>query len=533
MLATLADRLWSSLVPDPFPADDDDAPRVKVKRFISPEDFRAVNDNGELIGIHYAQQGFVEATERECMLLVGRQGGKTSGCLMCALKCAMEKPKSRILYICFDLDAGRELFYEAALEKLQDLGWAFKATQTPSLRIKLENGSVIVIKSADDLRSAGRLRGRNWDLIFVDEIQELPSEVAKKLVVDVIGPMMFRRRGRLVLAFTPPEIQHGWLWDEFKSGRWRLFQWAQNDNPWLPPGEDERWLKARGLTMEHPIAKRELRGLWEPNVDNFVFGAFNELVNVYEPDVEAKEAYAKAADAVKSFAGTKLEQMAERGLNALWVKAAARMAVIGERHGWDPKGWRYATGVDIGWQHHDSICLLAWHRHDPLKRVWEVLTWKQNHMDIDQLFRRFYATWKHHRPMVSNIMDQAGAGGQKVVATVENRFQESGLPVEVEYKPTSVVASVGLVNDKFRVGQLVLRSDSPLLEELVKTVWKLGTNRQEIDKAKFDPHGLDSLRYALWGASNYRSKGKEPEREVDYNADLDARLDAHVTAEEW
>lgn len=411
---------------------------------------------------------FVTTEEREIMVLTGRQAGKTSGCLLRAVRMATERAGSKTLYVCFDLDIGREVFFEAGCELLQKLGWKFEANAT-RLRIKLENGSIIQIKSSDNRRKSGRLRGRNWDLIIIDELQELTPEVAQNLIVDVCGPMQFRRAGSIVLAFTPPDIQHGWVWDEFSSGRWKLFQIPMGANKFLPPGETDRWLAKRGLTLDHPIAKREVLGLWEPNTENLVFSAFNYQVNTYDPCVDDPK---KAA------------------ILPLFLPADQ---------------WCFGTGSDIGWQHDDSIILVAWNAHDPQQRIWEVLTFKQNHQDIDQFFDRFVEVTLGRKPLRSNIMDQAGAGGMKVVATVQNRFAKKGMPIWLHYKPTSVVASVGLVNDSFRVGRLLLRRDSPLLDELPKTVWKVGSNRQEIDKGKFDPHGLDGLRYAVWGATNYKA----------------------------
>ncbi len=415
--------------------------------------------------------------DREIMLMTARQAAKTTTGLLKAIKTATEIPGSRTLYVSFDLATGQELIFEPAQAWLDKMGWKYRANAGGSigLRIKLEkNGSIIQCRSADDMRSVGRLRGRGWHVILVDELQEYAPEVAKKLIVDVLGATQFRHKGSITLMFTPPDVQAGWLWDEYISGRWKLFGWPQQANPYLPAGEAERWLKKRGLDLSHPIARREILGLWEPNTENLVFDGFNYQINTYNPGpVQPDET-----------------------------------AVLPTE--FDKSKWVYAIGSDIGWQHDDSIIIGAWNLYDPQRRVYECLTWRQNHQDIDELYLKFEAFWNAHKPVRSIVMDQAGAGGQKVLATIENRFRRMGLPIRLNFKPTSVPASVGLVNDSFRVGRLLLRKDSPLLSELSKTVWKDGTNRQEIDKGKFDPHGLDGLRYMLWGVQNYKAQDGPP-----------------------
>jgi hypothetical protein len=453
--------------------------------------------------LHRPQWEYANTDERDSLVLVGRQGGKTGGARLRAARMATRRAKSRTLYVTYDLALGRDEFFEPLCELLTEWGWTFTADAT-KLRIKLSNGSVIQCKSADDMRSAGRLRGRNWDLIIVDEAQEIPPDVLKKLCVDVIGPMLLRRKGSLSLLFTPPEVQAGWLWEEFNSGRWRLFQWAQADNPWLPAGEADLWLAKRGMTIDHPIARRELLGLWEPNTERQVY-EFDYRVNIYDQG----------------------------------SVAANEPAILPVGPDYPPDAWSYGIGGDIGWRHPSSVTLLAWNRKDIRKCVFEVLTQGAPEWTVDKWFEVLMALRLHikKRPFKSVVIDQAGSGGLNVVHSLEERFRNMGLPIELTYKPTSVVASVGLTNDEFRTGRLKLRKDSPLLEEISKTIWKANSNRQEIDKAKFDPHGLDGLRYAVWGATNYKNRvkvkqTKDPEQErAEYLDAKDSR--PQYQSEEW
>jgi hypothetical protein len=407
------------------------------------------------------QWAWVTTEERENLVMVARQSGKSNGAALRAVRGSLATPGWRALYITLTLDNCDQLFRDPCRDLLDRLGQPFHERDGI---IIFPNGSRIYCKSVDSLSQTRRVRGPNWSDVLIDEIQDLDDRAAQKLVEEVLGPTLFRRQGRMSLMFTPPSVQKGWLWKEFTSGRWRLWNWPQSANPFLPPGEQERWLKAHGLTWESPIARRELLGLWEPDVSNQVFD-LDPLRNSYDE---------LPKDLPKN-------------------------------------GWQFGAGVDIGWEHDDCIVVVTWNVYDPQKRIFEVFCWSAKHQDIDQTFDKFKATWQAHRPMLSVVMDQAGAGGQKVVATVENRFQRLGLPLAIEYKPANVPASVGVANDNARTGRLLLRRDSPIWADVPHVTWKEDSNRQEIDKSRFDSHRLDGMRYAVWGASNYLARPAKPE----------------------
>jgi hypothetical protein len=430
----------------------------------------------------------IKDAPRQFLLLTARQAAKTSTKRLAAIKTATERPGSKTLYVSFDLATGQELIYEPVQAKLMEMGWQFKATASgpTGLRIKLENGSIIQCRSADDLRSAGRLRGRGWHLILGDEVQDM-LDVLRKLFDEVLGPTTFRYSGVTVLAFTPPDVQAGWLWDQYTKGRWQRLGWPMGNNPFLPAGAADAWMSNRGLTLEHPIAKREVLGLWISNVEKLVF-EFDHERNTYSPgNVSPEEPAELPTDLPENM-------------------------------------WSYGIGGDIGWVHPSSVTLLAWNRADVQKRIFEVLTQGGPGWTFDKWLDVLVKLRMHikRKPFRSFIIDQAGSGGLNIVHSLEERFRQMGLPVELTYKPANVAASVGLTNDQFRLARLKLRTDSSLLEELPRTMWKDDSNRTEIDKAKFDPHGLDGLRYAVWGATNYLAKDRTP-RKLTLDQERDRR----------
>lgn len=453
-----------------------------AKRFLSKQDCTWLEDpDDERYGCFHAEQwkavklivsriGIKDAC-RQFLLLTARQAAKTTTKRLAAIECATRIPNSKVLYVSFDLATGQELIYEPVQRKLEEMGWKYTATQSgpTGLRIKLENGSIIQCRSADDLRSVGRLRGRGWHLILGDEVQDM-LDILKKLFDEALGPTTFRYSGVTVLAFTPPDVQVGWLWEQFNSGRWERLGWPMTNNPFLPPGAADAWMQSRGLTVDHPIARREVLGLWEPNTEKQVF-EFEFIRNTWAPRAAPNE-IARLPDDLPA------------------------------------DKWLYGVGGDIGWHHHSSVTLLAWNYRDPRKWIYELLTVGGPEWTVDRWFDELMRLriGIGRKPFRSFVIDQAGSGGLNVVHTLEARFQQMGLPVTLTYKPASVAASVGLVNDELRLGRLKIRNDSPLIDEFAQTIWKEGSNRLEIDKAKFDPHGLDGLRYGVWGSTSFRSK---------------------------
>jgi hypothetical protein len=472
------------------------------KRFLTIEDCTWLEDpeDPRYGKVHVAQWEAINAicanigvkeADRQFLLLTARQAAKTTTMLLAAIKTATERPGSKTLYVSFDLATGQELIFEPAQQWLRKLGWNFRATQggPTGLRIKLENGSIIQCRSADDLRAAGRLRGRGWALILGDELQEM-LDILRRLFDEVLGATTLRWSGVTVGAFTPPDVQVGWLWEQYKSGLWALLGWPMSENPFLPEGAAELWMKKRGITIDHPIARREILGLWEPNTEKQVY-EFDYQINVYDPGP------------------VKPDEPAQ-----LPTDLAADQ-------------WAYGVGGDIGWVHPSSVTFAAWNLLDVRKRIWEVLTLGAPGWTTDKWFEVLMNFRLHikRKPFRSVVMDQAGSGGLNVVHTLEARFRQMGLPIELTYKPANVPASVGLTNEQFRTGRLLLRKDSPLLEEIPQTLWKDGSNRTEVDKGKFDPHGLDGLRYMVWGATNFRAKAppEPPPKDPEKRRELEIR----------
>lgn len=488
----------NSLFDPPSAEDQEDA--APVKRFLEPSDCTHECDETCVLPcalegkIHQPQWDFIKAPDEDCLVLVGRQGAKTTSALLRAIEKATRNPGTKVLYVAYDLSLGRDAFYEPCLDWLVKLGWKFEANGT-RLKITLENKSIIQVKSADDMRATGRLRGRTaFRFIICDEVQELEPSILRKLVVEVLGPMAWKKKGNICLLFTPPDICVGWLWEEYSSGRWRLLQWSVMDNPHLPLGVTENWLKVRGLSIDHPIARRELMGLWEPNTERQVYD-FTYQLNIWDGQAATNEP-----------------------------------ATLPVGKDFPPDEWAYGFGGDIGWEHPSSVTFAAWNLHDPQKRIYEVLTLGGPKWTIEYWFKVLMDFSLHikRKPFRSAIMDNAGSGGLNVIHSVEERLRRMGLPITIAYKPANVQASVGLTNDQLRTGRLLLRSDSPLLDEIPKTVWKEGTNRQEIDKGKFDPDGLDGLRYMVWGATNYRAKAPPEPPSTDPNQMARDRITAAI-----
>jgi len=407
-----------------------------------------------------AQWPFVcEPTGEQIIAMCSRQAGKSTGAVLRAIRIAGSRPGARILYVTLIRENCRLLFFEPLKQKLEELGWVF-VTNESRLTVRLGNGAEVHCRSAEDRKSIGKLRGANWDEIIIDEVQELRDEILEYLLQRVLGATRIRRRGGIVLLFTPPPVQVGYLWDEYKSGRWKIFNWSMADNPWLPADYIDKVLKDLGLTMDHPVARREIRGIWDIDTNALVFEFANDNNTFTElpDDLPADQ-------------------------------------------------WRYSYGLDLGWTHPSAISVIAWNRRDPQRRLWEVFNWAAVHQHVDHLTPIFKDLLARFRPMSSAIGDDDGAAGQQTLQALSDRLGFKFAP-----KPKSIEASVGLVNQNLRTRQLFVR-DKETIKEFGMAVWVQNPEKpkQDIDKARFDPHRLDALRYAIWGATPYRNK--EPEQE--------------------
>jgi len=233
------------------------------------------------------------------------------------------------------------------------------------------------------------------------------------------------------------------------------------DNRFYPnaQAEYELALKTRGLTKDHPIVQSEF---------------FGELVTNPEALVWEYDPQRNHCDPLEHGACT-------------------------------PDVWRFAMGIDLGFQDRDAIVILGWRKDDPEHRLFVMEQWQKNHQDVDQLAAVVMPLYHKWRP-VSVVGDHGGHGAVKVLETLANR-----LGITMERKPGDLLVSIGLVNDDFRAGRLKVPPGTPVAADARLETWDQNSPVKQVDKSGYHSDIMAALRYAHEGARHYQGKAPKPE----------------------
>lgn len=427
------------------------------------------------------QWGFVTSEAKFKLVFCGRRAGKTAGIRLRTVRRALMRPGHKKLYVTLIRRNCRKLFWRPILNELQDRGVEFEANEVDMI-CRLANGSIIEATGCDDIRSAGKMRGDDYDDVDVDEAQEPNDDVLEPLVEEVLFPTLIDRGGELTLAGTPPDAMVGYFIERLSDPRWQRFGWSMFDNPYIPRKFIDEMIAAKGLTPEHPIYRREILGL--PEVD---------------PDKLVYEYQRKRND----FDASLLDQHGET--------------------------WRYAMGLDLGFQDSDAIVVVGWRKDDPERRLYVVYQWHANHLDVDVLAEKTRQVYEQYRP-VSLVGDHGGHAAQKILATISAR-----LNVLIQPKPSDVNVSIGLVNDDLRNSRLLIEAHTGLVKDLGLVTWHIepGTGKRVANKRGFHSDLADALRYAHHGARHFKAKAPKPEPTRDERRERWEREKARREADPW
>ncbi len=418
--------------------------------------------------LHVGQWEYVNGIFRFNIGVCSRRAGKSEGAVRKATKKALGKPGARVAYVTLIRRNCKKYFFWPVLELLRKKGAGFEADQS-DLIVKLHNGSFIQAFSVSELGDIETVLGDKWDLVIIDEAQSFRDDVIEELVVRGLFPQLLDRRGTLDLLGTPPPAgEVGYFWNTWSSGKFQRYRWTLFENPWIESSEVKELVDAVGLTPDHAIYKREYLG--EFCVDP------NSLVFEYQTgrnDIDTLP-----------FSMEKVQEL-------------------------DREVWRFAMGLDLGFQDRDAISVVGWRKDDPSHTVYECYSFQRNHLDVDKLSEEFIAAYKLWRP-IKVIGDNGGHGATKVLKTLEARLGG----IVIDSKPTSVHDSIGLLNDELRTGRLKVQPKGIIANDFKLTTWKAGKRGQEISDA-YHSDILAALRYAMHGAQHFRAKGPKPPETLD------------------
>lgn len=106
------------------------------------------------------------------------------------------------------------------------------------MRIELENGSTILLRSADE---PDRLRGLDLDWFYADEL----ATMSKEAYMVLLGRIS-QKKGYAWFTTTPKSRTGAWvkteIYDRWQAGDkdYEVFHFSSTDNPYYPPEEIER-----------------------------------------------------------------------------------------------------------------------------------------------------------------------------------------------------------------------------------------------------------------------------------------------------
>ncbi|MCX2486596.1 terminase large subunit domain-containing protein [Pedobacter sp. MR2016-24] len=198
--------------------------------------------------LHPAQQTIFNSTERNVIVMAGRQFGKSSLCIQKIVHCLLGIDNNGVGENAFYITP----YYKLAKKFYRDLVNAFPSELIESdnktdLQITLKNGAFVQLYSADNMDA---IRGNNEiSLVILDEAAYYDVET---LYGDVIEPMLgIKDRGRCIIVSTPNSTNGFFrMWQAATDGMddWEAFKYTAYDNPfWSKERLDKIKANARSI----------------------------------------------------------------------------------------------------------------------------------------------------------------------------------------------------------------------------------------------------------------------------------------------
>ncbi len=292
------------------------------------------------------ERALLDDPERWIDAFVGRGGGKSAaGVALCAdTALAYPDPSTLITYGALTKDSSRENVW-AELRRLDaelGLGVHFHDTH---MRAIFPGGARFSMRSLETRHELNKLRGKQYRLIVLDEMQSIQDEVIVYALTKVIPATLSRYRGRVLALGTAGEVAEG-VWHSITCkqcreprpdarGQLRVFSrpYVERDDPkwtgvaytWSHHG----WARSSNQHLEEKDEEVQRRHGWTPDSREWILEYLPDWIH------ETVEA----------------EQL---------IKCYGRFDA--ERDVWDPgpsskdnpyglpgaHNWRYVLGVDLG-----------------------------------------------------------------------------------------------------------------------------------------------------------------------------------------
>lgn len=186
------------------------------------------------------QRDVLRSADQQIIMLVTRQGGKSTVSSLLALHQALYAPGSLVLLLSPTLRQSGELY--AKVKGAYDaLGRPVPAIKETELTLALANGSRIVSLPGTE----GTIRGYSGvSLLVIDEASRVDDALYA-----AVRPMLAVSGGRIV-ALSTPWGRRGWFFEAWERGEdWRRFRITAEQCPRIPADWLEREKRAIGSLM--------------------------------------------------------------------------------------------------------------------------------------------------------------------------------------------------------------------------------------------------------------------------------------------
>lgn len=183
------------------------------------------------------QASLLRSDDRNVLVNIHRQGGKSTTAAVVATHTALYEPDSLVLLLSPGLRQSQELF-KKCLAAYHAMGSPVSAELENQLTLELANGSRIVSLPGND----STIRGYSAvSLIVVDEASRVPDAI-----YFAVRPMLAVSGGRLV-ALSTPFGTRGWWYRAWQSEEaWERYEVKATDCPRISPEFLEQEQRAMG-----------------------------------------------------------------------------------------------------------------------------------------------------------------------------------------------------------------------------------------------------------------------------------------------
>ena len=221
---------------------------------------------------------------RRCILMEGRQQGKTVTAAACILYYTIFQDSKTVAIMANKSNAAREVLarYQIMYENLPI--WMQQGVKTWNKGdVDLENGSRVFTAAT----TASGIRGKSVNWLYIDEAAIIPNNVAEQFFTSVYPTISAGETTKILLTSTPLGYNHFWkFWNdsvEKRNGFENMFIHYSEI-----PGRDEEWadqqLQLLGELKFNQEVLCEFLGSSNTLINGKTLGSLSATTTIYEKD---------------------------------------------------------------------------------------------------------------------------------------------------------------------------------------------------------------------------------------------------------